>query len=136
MKKKSLIIVSVLLAILFISTVSFANNEIKNGVHNVTDGVIDGAENLGRDIRSGVGTAENTIENGAKNIGNAITDGVNSVTRTNNAGYTATRTTATGATNNTTMNSSLWTWIILAIAAVVIVGLVWYYAAQRNDNER
>ena len=39
------------------------------------------------------------------------------------------------------MSSTMWTWLILAIAAVVIVALVWYYSNQisnkRNydDNE-
>lgn len=136
MRKKSLIIVSVLLAILFISTASFANNDLKNGIHNATDTVVDGAENLAEDVRSGIGTAENVIEDGARNIGTAISDGVNDVAGAANSGYTATRTTASDITNSNTMNSSLWTWVSLAIAAVVIVGLVWYYGTQHNDTER
>ena len=66
------------------STVSFANNDIKNGVHSATDTVIDGASNLANDARKGVGAIENTIEDGAKNIGNAM--------YRDNTGYTATRT--------------------------------------------
>ena len=134
MKKKSLLIVSVLLAILFISSISFANNEVKNDIHNATDTVVDGAENLAEDVRNGIGNAEDAIENGVRDAGTAITDGANDMTRTDNSGYTATRTTASDTTTNNTMNSTLWTWIALAIAAVVIVGLVWYYATQHNDN--
>lgn len=145
MKSKLLIIFSIILAILFISTISFANNDVKNGIHSATDTMVDGVSNLANDVRSGVRTAENVIEDGAKNLGNAISDGaqdlgntvsdgINDVDRTitDNDGYTTTRT-ATGTTSNT-MNSSLWTWIILAVAAVIIVGLVWYYAAQTENR--
>ena len=128
MKRKTFIILSVLFAILFMSTVSFANNDIKNGVHSATDTVIDGASNLANDARKGVGAIENTIEDGAKNIGNAM--------YSDNTGYTATRTATTGTTSNNMMNNgTLWTWVILAVAALVIIGLVWYYASQNNHVE-
>ena len=57
-------------------------------------------------------------------------------TRNDNAGYTATRTAddATGSAgfmNDTTM----WVWLILAVAAVIIVALVWYYATQNNTTD-
>ncbi len=118
MKRKTLIILSILFALLFISTISFANNDIKDGVHSATDTVIDGASNLVNDARKGVGAIENTVENGAKDIGNAIH-------HDNTNGYTTTRTATTGTTTNG-MNSTLWTWVILAVAAVVIIGLIWY----------
>ena len=51
MKRKSFIILSILFALLFISTLSFANNDIKDGVHSATDTVIDGASNLANDAR-------------------------------------------------------------------------------------
>lgn len=128
MKRKTLIILSILFAILFISTISFANNDIKDGVHSATDAVIDGASNLANDARKGVGAIENTVENGAKDIGNAMH-------HDNTNGYTATRTATTGTTTNG-MNSTLWTWVILAVAAVVIIGLVWYYASQYNHVDK
>ena len=128
MKRKTFIILSILFAILFISTISFANNDIKDGVHSATDAVIDGASNLVNDARKGVGAIENTVENGAKDIGNAIHND-------NTNGYTATRTATTGTTTNG-MNSTLWTWVILAVAAVVIIGLIWYYASQNNHVDK
>ena len=135
MKKKSLLILSILFAILCICTVSFATNELKNGIHNVTDGVVDGLDNLGKDVRNGVGAVENTIEDGVRNMGNAMDSNDNTTAPiTGNNNYTATRTAATDATTTNTMNSSLWTWIILAVAGIVIIGLVWYYATQ-NVNE-
>ena len=128
MKRKTFIILYILFAILFISTISFANNDIKDGVHSATDAVIDGASNLVNDARKGVGAIENTVENGAKDIGNAIH-------HDNTNGYTATRTATTGTTTNG-MNSTLWTWVILAVAAVVIIGLIWYYASQNNHVDK
>ena len=125
MKRKTLIILSILFALLFISTISFANNDIKDGVHSATDTVIDGASNLVNDARKGVGAIENTVENGAKGIGNAIH-------HDNTNGYTTTRTATTGTTTNG-MNSTLW---ILAVAAVVIIGLIWYYASQNNHVDK
>jgi hypothetical protein len=128
MKRKTLIILSILFALLFISTISFANNDIKDGVHSATDTVIDGASNLVNDARKGVGAIESTVENGAKDISNAIH-------HDNTNGYTTTRTATTGTTTNG-MNSTLWTWVILAVASVVIIGLIWYYASQNNHVDK
>ena len=144
MKRKAFILL-ILTAIISISTVCLANtgNDIKNAVNGATSTVVDGAQNLTEDVRSGIGNAENAIENGARDIGTAITDGVNDVMRTdinndtdnaNTTGYTATRTTAADVTGTNTMTFSMWTWIILAIAAAIIVGLVWYYGMQHNDR--
>ena len=53
MKKSILTILSIVfLFSLVLSTISYANNEVKNGIHNFTDGVVDGVENLGSDVRS------------------------------------------------------------------------------------
>ena len=128
MKRKALVVLFILFALLFISTISFANNDIKDGVHSATDAVIDGASNLVNDARKGVSAIENTVENGAKDIGNAIH-------HDNTNDYTTTRTATTGTTTNG-MNSTLWTWVILAVAAVVIIGLVWYYASQDNHVDK
>lgn len=138
MKIKSLIIFFIILAILFISTISFATNDmgnnIKSGIHSVTDTIVDGTANLANDVRGGIQNAENTVENGARNVGNTVSEGMNDVGTaiTDNNRYTATRTTAIDAVEAEIMNSSIWTWIILAIAAVIIVSLVWYYASQHN----
>ena len=125
MKRKALVVLFILFALLFISTISFANNDIKDGVHSATDTVIDGASNLANDARKGVGAIENTIEDGAKDIGNAVFN--------DNADYTTARTAT--AMNNTNNMSNIWTWVILAVAAVVIVGLIWYYLAQNNHTD-
>lgn len=109
-------------------------------------------------IRNVVGNAENVVEdtatsigNGVKDLGNTFTDGASRITNSdnidnsnmnNNAGYTTART-ATRVSESGTflgMSPNVWTWFVLAIAAIVIVGLVWYYAMQNqteyNDNNR
>lgn len=147
MKRKSIIFLSVLFLVLSISTMCFATDYVKNmtngvidgannlaedvrsGIGNAEDTVEDGASNLADDVRSGIGDAENFVEDGASDIGTAITDGARGT-------YDATRTTTDMTTTNDTTAASVWTWVTVAIAAAVIVGLVWYYATQHNNNER
>lgn len=128
MKKKTFIALFIIFVLLLISTFSFANNDIKNDVHSATDTVIDGASNLANEARKGVGSIENTIEDGVKDIGNAMYDN-------DSMEYTTTRT-STGPATTDNMNGALWTWVILAVAGIVIVGLVWYYASQNNHVDK
>lgn len=128
MKKKTFIALFIIFVLLLISTFSFANNDIKNDVHSATDTVIDGASNLANEARKGVGSIENTIEDGVKDIGNAMYDN-------DSMEYTTTRTSTAPATTDN-MNGALWTWVILAVAGIVIVGLVWYYASQNNHVDK
>lgn len=146
--KKFLLIIGFVFAILFTSSTVFAADNVGNAIQDAGNG-----------IRNVVGGAENVVENGVNGFGNAVKDGIdnigntmnfgnnNSTTNNNNFmksnnssagltgntnGYTATRTTTDG--NSSGMASTAWTWIILAIAAVLIIGLVWYYAAQTNSR--
>lgn len=131
---------SLLIAIflIFITTNVFAmNGEFSESMNKA-----------GNNIRNVVGGAENVVENaasdigaGVQNIGNAFTDNdMNNDNMDNgsleNGGYAATRTATprTTANTNSGIGTNAWTWIILAIAAILIVGLVWYYAKQ-NKNE-
>ena len=135
MYKKSLILVSVILFVLCIcSSFVLATNEVKNAVSNVTNTVVDGVNNLGSDVRDGIGNAENGIE-GALDMNN----GDNRNTTTNNTGMTAnndyaTTRTAADATTNNNGTSNLWIWLIVGIAAIMIIGLVWYYGTQNRTH--
>ena len=148
MKRKSFILLIAFLLIISFSTICFADdmgNDIKNTVNGATNTVVDGTQNLAEDVRSGIGTAENTIENGVRNIGTAITDGAENM---GNAvmggmdnmgdnfdnGYTTTRTSAEDISIIDNTAATTWTWIAVAIAAIVIVGLVWYYSAQHTEK--
>ncbi len=145
MKRKTLFIVFALFTLLCISTSVFATNDVKNGVSNVTDAMIDGAARLGNDVEDGIGTAAGAIENGVSNLGNTMSNGMQDIgnavyggaedlTMQNDNGYTAQRTTASDITNTNAMDTNMWTWVIVAVAGIVIVGLVWYYAAEHEER--
>lgn len=135
MLKKNLIILFIIFCILCISNVCFANNtanNIKDGVNSATTTVVDGAKNLATDVRNGVGAVENGIE-GALTMDNMNNRTTNNGTaaRTTTDNYTTARTATT--TNATGMGTStMWVWAIVAVAAVVIIGLVWYYGSQNR----
>ena len=132
-------IFGVLIAIILMLCTSFVF-ATENGAGDAMNGAVNS-------VRNAVGGAENVVEDGAsmigtgvRDLGNTFTDGAARVTNDNadmgNDGYTATRT-ATDTTNNARvfgMSANTWTWFIIAILTIAIVGLVWYYAMQ-NSNE-
>lgn len=138
MLKKTLIILFVIFSILCASQISFASsmaNDVKNTINSGTNTVVDGVQNLTRDVRNGIAGAENGIEDAlTMNTNNTMVDNSVSVTRntldtTNyNAARTADMLTGTTSADNTTM----WVWLIVAIAAIVIVALVWFYGSQNH----
>lgn len=149
MTKKIIIAITIILCASFITTYSFAADEIKNGamdaantVRNVVGDAENGVENVAKDaagaIRKGTNDVENAgenitgdVKNGANNIEKDTKNARNDISSSTNDGYTATRT-ASGmfGTNNT-----MWTWLILAIVAVAIIGLIWYYVAQNKSHD-
>lgn len=136
------------------------NSSVVNGVRNVVGGaenaIENGAKGLGNAVKDGAGAIGNTVQGAANGAGqeiqnsanktgesmqngmNKIEDGMNGNNDNNNNNnndndnYTVTRTSA----DNTIMgmNSTMWTWIILGIAAIGIIAIVWYYSAQLNTN--
>ena len=135
MKRKSFILL-IALFLISLSTICYANmgNDVKNTINGATNTVVDGVQNLAEDVRSGIGTAENTIEDGITNMGDTMMDGARDITDAGDDDYTATRTATEDATTINNTAATTWTWIIIAIAAIVIVGLVWYYASERNHK--
>lgn len=150
MKKKLYITILTLLAILAFSiSYTFAANNMTavDGIRNVVGGAENVVEDAGRGIVDGVrnvtSAGQNTMENvtgntknGTQNTGNRTTG-----TMTNgNNNYTATRTTTTRAATGTNdgtflgMNSTVWTWLIMAIVGIAIVALVWMYAKQNHHS--
>lgn len=115
-----------------------------------------GLQKAGDAVRNTVGGAENAIEGAAGGVANGVKGGLNTAgeatkntvddakngmntagttaRNTGNDGYDATRTATAGGTF-AGMNSTVWTWFILAIAALAIIGLVWYYAMQTRSQE-
>lgn len=112
-----------------------AGNSVGDAVVGAKNAVVDGA----KDLTNGAATIGNDVAGTTRNVGNDITGNNNDgagMLDTGNDNYNATRT-VTGSMNLFGMTTSAWTWIILAIAGIAIVGLVWYYGAQyehRNYN--
>ena len=144
MKKKLYITILTLLAILTFSiSYTFASNNMTavDGIRNVVGGAENVVENAGKGIVDGVrnvtSAGQNTMGNvtggvRTQNTGNKIVDGTTD-------GYTATRTTTRAATGTNTgtflgMNSTVWTWLIMAIVGIAIVALVWMYAKENHHS--
>ncbi len=145
MTKKVFAIIIAIVLMLCVSNVFAANTEITDSMtkaSNTARNVVGGAENVVRDAANTVGTGikdtTNAVGNGVKDLGNTFQAGAARVTNNgnmNNNNYTTTRTATTG--NNARflgMSANTWTWFVLAIVTLAIVGLVWYYAMQ-NKNE-
>ena len=148
MTKKIIIAIAFVLCTILISTYSFATNEIMDavdGVRNTIENVENGAENVMRDTAGAVKEGTQNIQDAGQNMTNDIKNTMNNDnngmigdTRSgtdNNKGdnegdYTATRT-ANNIFGNT---STMWTWIVLAIIAAAIIGLVWYYTIQNSHS--
>lgn len=131
MTKKIFAFVIALVLMFFTSSV-FATVEIKDSMNkagNTMQNVVNGAgtviQNGASAISTGVKDVGNAVGNGTTRVGSGMTK---TATGTTNNGYTATRTGATGKIMG--MSANTWTWFILAIAALAIVALVWYYAMQ------
>ncbi len=134
MLKKAFGIIIASIILLFSSYVCASNDmgESMNKAANGARNVVGGAENVVEDAVGSIGT-------GIKDLGNTFTDGASRVTsgdNMHNGDYTATRTSADTNVNGSIlgMSPTTWTWFVLAIATLAIVGLVWYYAMQ-NSNE-
>ena len=93
-----------------------------SSVQNVADDVMDGTRNA---------------VNGAANVMDNMTRGNTNQYNANGGnreGYNAVRTSVDEVTTGN-MSTTTWIWIILAVAAIVIVAMVWYYAVKGNDDE-
>lgn len=131
MQKKFLISIAVLSAILVFScSYAFATTNAINTVEHAAQNVANATGNV---INRGVGAMGNTVNNLGVRDGNTTARTANTVgvMGTNNNNYTAART----ATNNAVfggMTANGWTWLIVGIVGLAIVGLVWYYGKQHD----
>lgn len=145
MSKKLIISTIVGIILSLCCGISFAAEEgkdIKLGNEIVKS--IDKTEHSFENVISGNAIMDTT--NNIKDAGNMINDRMDEMENTDenevasgNAGnYNTTRTTAEETINSginngiNTMTATTWMWIILIMAAVVIITAVWYYATQDN----
>ena len=153
-KKMFFTLLLVSLFLIAFSSYSFANN---NAMHNAMNNARNAVMDTGNSIGNAISGTTNAVVDGTKNLGNGIANVTNNMTNANgdtqrdatntlepnngifdtaNGDYDATRT----ATNNNGflgMTDTTWTWVILGIVGLAIVGLVWYYSSQyehRNYN--
>ena len=150
---RKILFISLLSLVLSICTqvVCFANNEsettslgneittsINNGMNNVrnaTDDVLDGGRRVIRDGADGVSNMMDNMMNDNNNHHNNY-DNNNYNKRDYNNGYNTIRTAEeTNFVNNATMSTTTWMWIIFALAAIIIIAAIWYYAMQGNDRD-
>ena len=149
MKKKIYISIFAIVAItLFSFSYTFANNDMTSvdGIRNAVGGAENVVEDAGRGLVDGVrnitSNGENAMGNVSRDVGNTMQNAGNGIAGSlsnDNNNYNATRTTTRSAVdaNEGTflgMNSSMWTWLIMAIVGIAIVALVWMYAKQNNNS--
>ena len=111
MKKKIFTLILALMISLFAFNICLANEE--------------------HPIQDATNSMETTMNNAGKDVKNSVSPSTN-----NGNSYSATRTSTGGAEATFMgMNSTVWTWLIIGIAAIAIVALVWYYSSQiTNDS--
>ena len=120
--------------------------------------IMNGAENAARDVGNGIQALVDDAGNAVQNAGNGISNMMNDWSNdANNAeddvmhddegntgnvtpntlggavggDYTATR---TGSIDDAVTANHTIVWVILAVAAAIIIALVWYYAAQNKND--
>ena len=103
-----------------------------NAAHNAVNGVQSAVTHAGGAVNSTMSNVGQGMHNAttSHNMGNK--DNYGTLTGTNRTGYNAARTSTGATTPNRT--STIWMWVILAIAGVLIGSLTWYYVAQNGDN--
>ena len=125
MSKKLFFIIGLLIAFMLTFSVTSCFATDGNGAMNA--------------VNNAANTTHNTV--GMNNNNNTLNNNNTTAMGTTNTGYTANRTATTRTTTANTgtflgMTSTAWTWLILAIAAVVIVALVWYYSNQISNSKK
>jgi len=144
MLKKCLFIVSIFCLIIFASSTVFAANitqgagNVLNGARNGVEHLVNGTTNAARSAKDGVSNIMDDLGNDAERGKDHFEDDMTrddnkDMTNGDNQGYTATRT-AADAGNAVGGASNAFLWVILAIVAVVIVALVWYYGTQTENR--
>ena len=141
MNRKVIITSIIFVIVCLFSSICFANTEnmmdaAKNTTVNLKGEItnsIDKTENSTRNITQNIMTKGGQMVNGAGNMISNMTGNNNNDTTNNNDRYNTTRTAVDDAYFGTVgMDTTTWLWIILAIAAIIIVAAVWYYAIQET----
>lgn len=137
MKKKIFLsIFFIILSIVFGFSYTFAANNPVDNIRNAVGGPENVVEDAAMGITNGAREGMNKIENAGQNASNDMKNKTNM--SSNDSNYTSQRTSTRMAStegNFFTNNSTLWTWVTMAILGVIIVALVWYYGKQFNYTD-
>lgn len=107
------------------------SSSIDKGVNSIGDaakGIVNGTDRAVRDTGDAIGNMGNRIDSNTNN-------GNYNNRNYNNGNYSTTRTSVDNAMSSTGMSTTTWMWVIFAIAAVIIIAAIWYYAMQSNDRD-
>ena len=136
MSRKIIIISTIFVIVCSFTSICFANTEnmmdaAKNTTVDLKDEItksIDKTENSTRNVTKDAMTKGSQMMNSTKNMINNMTGN-----NDNTARYNTTRTAVDDAYFGTGgMDTTTWLWIILAVAAIIIIAAVWYYAIQET----
>lgn len=114
--------------------VNSAANSIRNGVNDVTGATRNVLTDTNVNTNTNTG---NWFKDEGDKLGNNLNNVAGGVVGTTNNNYNATRTSITGTDQDNTlfgMTGTAWTWLILGIAGIIIIGLVWYYSMQLTSH--
>ena len=108
----------------------------KNGIENIKKD----SEKSADKIKNETNTIKNNIDNTLNNNSNIEKNEIYEENK-NYDNYAVTRT-STGTNLDNNMFSNVWTWLIIAVIAIVVIALIMYYARQSNvttynpDNDK
>ena len=133
MKSRTIFFLIVFCVITLFSTLCFAEEDMINNLSQDFQNTMESEGNMIEDTASGMASG---VKNGAMGVANAIGNtGATVMNSMNNDGYTAERTATTGYTNEGTflgLNSTAWTWLVIGIVGIAVIGLVIYYNTQKD----
>lgn len=146
MKKKFLFLTLVSLFLITLCSYSFATSNMMNSAKNTVMNAGNAIGNAATSTMNAIGNGVQGIANGAANLGDDAMNGAREMGNdtmntldttattlgTQDTDYTATRTGTD--TNLLGLSDTVWTWLILGIVGIAIVGLVWYYGAQYDHK--
>ena len=127
------------------NTTTTLGNEVTNSMNKTERSMNDlvdrtDMDNVGRTIENGARAIGNTMKNGMNAIENGVEDIGNNTKSENRIVSGTTGNYLAGqqvqdvsTTNNTGMAGNTWIWIIMIVVALIVVALVWYYAAAQNQ---
>lgn len=130
----AIIVLSICCSVCFAAEGENSNVNLGEEITDSLDKTGDSVRNVADDVMNGMDGNTRNARNNNNNNNNYNTENNNTGNNAFTNGYNAVRTSVDDvATGN--MSTTTWIWIILAVAAIIIVAMVWYYAVQDNNRD-